>query len=339
MRIGFNPGKDKVRNREDFFHQIVVPVYIPNYEGYFKDGFHILKHCLESLLKTIHPKTYVTIINNGSHSDITQYLNDLQKKGKIQELINTTNIGKLNSILKGIAGQDFQFVTITDSDVLFLKDWQKETYSVFEKFPKTGAVCPTPSSKSLRSNTFNIWFDLLFSKSLHFTKVQNPLALKAFAESIGNIDFYNKNHLEKYLTVSHNYFRAVVGAGHFVTTYRKEVFENNKIRYSNFMIGGDSEEILLDIPVVKKGMWRLSTENNFAYHMGNVEEEWMSKILAEMESNTFFPEKEITLSNVKSSKISFFIKHKLFSKILRNKKIWHYFLKTKGLSKDQILNY
>lgn len=339
MRIGFNPNKDKPQKPNDFFHQLVIPVYIPNQEGYFKDSFAILKYCIESLFKTVHPKTFITLVNNGSNAIVTDYLNQLQKTGKIHEVINTTNIGKLNAVLKGISGHDFPLITIADSDVLFLKDWQEATYSVFEKFPKTGAVCPTPSSKSLKNYTFNIWFELLFSKSLYFTEVQNPLALKAFAESVGNVDFYNSSHLEKYLTVSHNNFKAVVGAGHFVTTYRKEVFENNKIKYSNFMLGGDSEATLLDIPVVKKGMWRLSTENNFAYHMGNIKEEWMNKILSEIESNKFFPEKEITLYKVKSSKFGFFIKHRLFSKIIKSKKIWHYFLKAKGLSKDQILNY
>ena len=181
MRIGFNPQKDKEQQPNDFFHQVIIPVYIPNQEGYFKDSFKILKHCLESLFKTIHPRTYISVINNGSGDFVNDYLDRLLSEGRIQELIHTQNIGKLNAVLKGVSGHDFKFVTVTDCDVLFLKDWQVETYKVFECFPKTGAVCPTPSSKSLKNHTFNIWFDLLFSKSLYFAKVKNPQALKAFA--------------------------------------------------------------------------------------------------------------------------------------------------------------
>jgi hypothetical protein len=339
MRIGYNPHKDKLQSKTDYFHQVIIPVYIPNQEGYFKDSFKIFEYCLESLFKTIHQKTYITVINNGSHSAASDYLNKLQETGKIQEVINTTNIGKLNAVLKGISGHDFTLVTIADCDVLFLKDWQEETYKVFEKFPKTGAVCPTPSSKSLKNYTFNIWFDLLFSKSLRFTKVKNPTALKAFAVSVGNPDMYNSQHLEKYLTVTNGDFKAVVGAGHFITTYRKEVFEKSDTKYSSFMLGGDSEARLLDLPVVKKGMWRLSTDDNFAYHLGNTEEEWMQKTLEEIKPNDFFSNTPIVLRDIKFSKADFFFKYKLFSKIITRKKIWHYCLKLKGLSAGEAIKY
>jgi len=339
MRVGFNPNRDQKQQSNDFFHHIVIPVYIPNYEGYFKDSFQILKYCLESLLKTIHSKTYVTIINNGSHPDIIYFLNQLQTTGQIQEIINTTNIGKLNAVLKGISGHDFPFITVADCDVLFLNNWQKETYNVFKEFPKTGAVCPTPSSRSLRNLTFNIWFDLFFSKSLQFTKVKNPDALKAFAASVGSPMMYNNYHLEKYLTVRNHNFKAVVGAGHFITTYRKEVFEEANIKYSNFMLGGDSEAELLDIPVVKKGMWRLSTEDNFAYHLGNVKEKWMEKTLSEIKPNDFFSETSIILKDVKISKIKFFLIHNLFAKIITRKKIWNYCLMLKGLNKKEVEAY
>jgi hypothetical protein len=339
MRVGFNPNKDKVQETSVFFHQVIVPVYIPNLEGYFKDSFKILKLCLESLLKTSHAKTYIAVVNNGSCIEVINYLDDLYLQGKIQELIHTSAIGKLNAVLKGLAGHNFTLVTVSDFDVLFLKDWQKETYKVFQKFSKTGAVCPTPSSKSLKSNSFNIWFDLLFSKSLRFTKVKNPQALKAFATSVGNPNMYNNLQLEKYLTVANGDFKAVVGAGHFVTTYRKEVFEKSDMKYSSFMLGGDSEDKLLDLPVIKKGMWRLSTEDNFAYHLGNVEEQWMKETLDKIKPNDFFPELVSNLPDIKFSKVTFIVKSILFKKIITRKKLWNYCLELKGLSKEEVKKY
>ncbi|MGN7808404.1 glycosyltransferase [Flavobacterium johnsoniae] len=339
MRIGFNPNKDKVQKINDFFHQVIVPVYIPNHEGYFKDSFKILQHCLESLFKTCHNKTYFTIVNNGSCTEVISYLDSLYHDKTINELIHTTNIGKLNAVLKGISGHDFLLVTVTDCDVLFLNGWQLETYNVFEKFPKTGAVCPTPSSKSLKNYTFNIWFDLFFSKLLRFTKVKNPIALKAFAESVGNPDMYNEIHFEKYLTVSNGDFKAVVGAGHFATTYRKEVFESNEIKSSSYVLGGDSEAKLLDHPVVKKGLWRLSTEENFAYHLGNVEENWMKEILENIKQNDFQPLETLFLQKNRPPNKATIFCHKLFSKILTRKKIWYYCMQMKGLSRDETLKY
>ncbi|MDX6190092.1 glycosyltransferase family A protein [Flavobacterium sp. Fl-318] len=339
MRIGFNPNKDKPQESNDFFHQIVIPVYIPDQEGYFKESFKILQYCLESVFKTVHQKTYITVVNNGSHDDVVEYLNELQKDGKIQEVIHSTNIGKLNAIVKGISGHDFTFITVADCDVLFLKDWQKETYAVFEKFSKTGTVCPTPSSRSLKSYTFNIWFELLFSKSLRFRKVKNPEALKAFAASVGKPNMYSSLHLEKYLTVANGNFKAVPGAGHFLATYRKEVFEKMEIKHSAFMLGGDSEEKFLDLPVVKNGMWRLSTEDNFAYHLGNVEEKWMQETLEQIKPNDFFPVEPPVLRKIKSSEIAFLLKYKVFSRIITQKMIWQYCLKLKGLSREEVLQY
>jgi hypothetical protein len=339
MRVGFNPRKDKEQEPNDFFHQVIIPVYIPSNKGYFKDSFQILKYCVESLLKTIQPKTFVTLVDNGSCTDVVDYLNELYQSEKIHEIIHTTNIGKLNAILKGISGHDFSFITVADCDVLFLNNWQSETYLVFEKFPKTGAVCPTPSSKSLKSYTFNIWSELLLSRELRFTKVKNPSALLAFAKSVGNPDMYNKQHLDKYLTVTKGNFRAVVGAGHFVTTYRKEVFENVINMHSNFALGGDSESKLLDLPVVKKGMWRLSTEDNFAYHMGNVEEKWMNETCEAIALNDFYPQRPIILESIQFSKLGYFFKYRLFSKIITRKIIWHYCLILKGLTKNEAAEY
>ena len=60
----------------------------------------------------MHSKTFITIVNNGSCNEIKVYLDDLLDKNAIQELIHTQNIGKLNAILKGISGHQFELVTI-----------------------------------------------------------------------------------------------------------------------------------------------------------------------------------------------------------------------------------
>jgi hypothetical protein len=339
MRKGFNPNKDKKIEQSDYFHQVIVPVYLPKLEGYFKDGLTILKYCLESLLSTSHSQTYLTIVNNGSCGEVVDYLVDLKCKEQIHELIHTSSIGKLNSVLKGIVGHSFPLITITDSDVLFLADWQKGTYDVFNNFPKTGAVCPTPSSRSYKTYTSNIYWDNFFSKKMYFTAVKNPAALESFALSVGDKMFYNKYHIRKYLTVTKNKFRAVVGAGHFVTTYRGSVFELGISRYSKFKMGGLSESYLLDIPVVKKDFWRLSTEDNYTYHMGNVAEKWMKTEFNNLKKlkNEIIPCPEFTFYG--SSKFVYWMKTKLFSKIIFKKNILKSFFKTRGLISEEAENY
>jgi hypothetical protein len=339
MREGFNPNKDKVILKNDFYHQVIIPVYIPCQEGYFRDSLKILRYCLESLIRTSHTQTYFTIVNNGSCIEVIQYLNGLYQDKKIHELIHTDNIGKLNAILKGVVGQHFQLVTICDSDVLFLNDWQKATYQVFEAFPKTGVVCPTPSSKSFNDKTYNILFEKLFSKKLFFTKVSNPQAFLAFAHSIGNPFFYKNTHLENYLVVSSGAAKAVVGAGHFVGTYRFDIFKTIEFTYSEFALGGDSENRILDTPVIENGLWRLSTENNYAYHMGNVLEVWMDDVFDSLENNSEKLSFELKTSIGIENKMLFWIKNNLLAKLLYQKKIRHWFLQYKGLPKKDINEY
>src|SRR4051812_9240706 len=118
MRVGHNPYKDKKQTASGFWHQVIIPVYIPDEGDYFRDGQKILEYCLASLFKTVHAQTFITIINNGSSKTVRDYLDTLLADAKIHGLIHTANIGKLNAILKGLSGTNFPFVTIADSDVL-----------------------------------------------------------------------------------------------------------------------------------------------------------------------------------------------------------------------------
>jgi hypothetical protein len=179
---------------------------------------------------------------------------------------------------------------------------------------------------------------LFFSSKLKFDKVLDRNALIKFAESIGNPNFYNEIQKEKYLTIKGKDVKAVVGAGHFVTTYRAEVFSDLSNLYTNYKLGGDSESKFLDIPVIDKGYWRLSTENNYAYHMGNVLEEWMNDEINKIEINN--KESDFKLKKVKAnSPLLSFVKNKIFSKFILNKKIMRLFIFWKGLTKQEAENY
>ncbi|EIA10416.1 glycosyltransferase family 2 protein [Flavobacterium frigoris] len=339
MRIGFNPNKDKIIESTDFFHQVILPVYIANEEGYFKDSFTILQYCLNSLFKTSHGKTYFTIVNNGSCTKIEDYLNQLYEENKIHELIHTTNIGKLNAILKGLIGHQFPLITISDADVLFLNDWQNETYIIFERFPKTGAVSPTPSSKMLRHYTSNVLFEKGLSKHLCFTEVLNPEAMKAFARSVDNQELYNECHLKKYLTISKGNVKAVIGAGHFVTTYRGAIFENLKQRNSNYGLGGNSEDEILDKPVFDQGYWRLSTQDNYAFHMGNIKESWMKVQVDALKLNLEINNTLPILRKKIDAKFKIALQSFILAKLFSRKPIWKLFLKYKGLTKNEANKY
>lgn len=338
MRIGLNPQKDKTQKPRKEFHQVVIPVYIPEGEGYFKDSFEILKICLDSLFKTTHNDTYFTIINNGSRPEVSSFLDQLLTDGSIHELIHTHNVGKLNAVFKGVAGHNFPLVTVTDADVLFLNGWQAATYAIFDTFDKAGFVSPTPIPKLLKYNTFNILTKFRHSKALQFTSVPDPEAMQNFAESIENPDFYNQHHLEKMLTLEMNGTRAAVGAGHFVATFRGDIFKNMTHSFSEFNLGGKAVRKYLDQPVIDQGYWRLSTEYNFAYHMGNTHESWMTEKLQSLKAETLTFEAP-TLDTIGTTGFRHSCSKFWFEKFLSRGRIWKRFLRRKGLSSEAAQNY
>lgn len=333
MRIGSNPQKDKEIGHSDYFHQVVIPVYIPNQEGYFKDSFQILKFCLESLFKTTHSKTYFTIVNNGSCKEIKDYLENLFEEKHIHELINTTNIGYINAMIKGVSGQNFPIITTADCDVLFLNGWQEHSYEIFEAFPKAGVVSPAPNSRMIKTLTNNILIENLFSKKMKFDKVIDPQSMIDFAHSVNNISLFKPIHLDKYLVINNKNTKAMVGASHFVATYRADVFSTIE-KSCAFILGGNSDDVF-DVPVIKKGFWRLSTSKNYAFHMGNVVEDWMKEKfdLVTTSNNQFSI--ELPLQKVKINKIINWLSLNFFSKILLKRPIWIFFLRYKGLTKTE----
>jgi hypothetical protein len=335
MRVGYNPYKDQILEGT-YHHQVVIPVYIPNQEGYFKDSFTILKLCLESLFNTIHQKTFVTIVNNGSEKLVSHYLDLLLKENKIQELVHSENIGKLNAILKGLTGNDIELVTISDADVLFLPNWQMETMKVFQEVPKAGVVGIVPQFKMYENNCGNVLFDTLFNSELRFLPVKNSAALIRFYDSIGWDRNYNQDYLAYNLALEINSeLNVLIGSGHFVATYKKDIFETI-ITYIGYKMGGNSEGYLDSLPL-EKDYWRVTTQDNYAYHMGNTLEDWMGTLVV------LKTKQEVIHYNFENRKrvhpILYWMKNRLFVKFISSKFLVKLFLKWKKLPNEMIQNY
>jgi len=342
MRIGENPNKSYEKTEEVFIHQVIIPVYIPNLQDYFKDALKILKCNLNSLFLTASKNTFVTVVNNGSCKEVQNYLEDLFTEKSIHELINTSNIGKTNAIVKGLQGHYFDLITIADADVLFLSNWQIETYKIFNEFEKAGVVGLVPQIKLFSYNSYNTIFDNFFSKKLTFKDIINPEAIRRFYKSVGWDDNFNQNFLKKHLVLtSDKGVNAVVGSAHFVATYRRDALKT----YSDLdvieKLSPRLDKAFLDNPVLKIGGWRLTTENNFAFHMGNTYEEWMGKEVSELENcnKETIELKKIVLPRLKTTRQSFFVKNRLFKKVFSLKAFKRWFYKFKGLPNSMINKY
>jgi len=335
MRVGLNPNKDLTLETSSYVHQVVIPVYIPNQEGYFKDSFKILKICLESLFNTVHDKTFITIVNNGSCHEVIDYLDELYSENKIHELIHTENIGKLNAIIKGLVGNTIELVTISDADVLFLPDWQWETTRIFKEVPKAGMVGIVPQFKMYEAYCGNVIFENLFNKKLKFLPVKNPDALKAFYKSIGWKSDYNQDYLKYNLGIEINSnLNVLIGSGHFIATYKKDIFQEIT-SYIGYKLGGVSETYLDKAPLLKD-YWRLTTYDNYAFHMGNVFENWMIANNKSQNNHNLISNFKI---NTPSNSILYFIKNRLFVKFISIPFLNKLFLKKMGLPKGMVNKY
>jgi len=332
MRIGVNPQKKYRIAEVSYLQQVIIPVYIPHHKAYFKDSFKILRLCINSLVKTVHSATFISIVNNGSCRDVRLYLQELVEEGKIQEVIHTSNIGKVNAVKKAFQGHNFPLITVADADVLFLEGWQEATTTVFTSFEKAGVVGIVPQFKMFMSLSHNLLFDAFFSKKLRFTEVEEPAEMQNFYRSLGWDDDYKKIYLQRHLTITaENNTRAVVGAGHFVATYRQECLHLMDKNPTSHKMGDILMKNNFDTPVLKLGGWRLTTSGNFAYHMGNVFQEWMQQTVAALPDTPLAVPPPLNLLPLKASRMEYFIKIKLFKKLMSYPLVYRFFIKNKGL--------
>ncbi len=340
MREGRNIVRDEKLQLQPCSHRIIMPLYIPNEDGYYKDAFKIFEMCLFSVQKTAISPLKISVVSNGCTASVNQRLLELSKEGHIDELIiESEAIGKLNSILKALRTVNERLITITDADVLFLNDWEKEIIKVFEAFPKAGMVSPAPMFRTQLRLTSNIWLKYFFSKRLAFRPVKSPEALTRFVQSIG----WTLLH-EKYKDViatlkAKNGLLAVVGSSHFVGTYKREGFVKAPKTNSTYKLGGDSEFLYLDEPIFKAGGYRLATYDNFAYHLGNKHEEWMND-----EFNKLKTEKKVfkdfeNFKTLKPNIIGYYIAEKIFKKLFIIKSLKKAIFRYKGLNKEQANNF
>ena len=280
MRIGINPEKENKEIKDKIYHRVVVPVYIPDFEGYFAGSFEVFKLCLESLLLTVHSQTRITIYNNNCHKDVKTYIDKKYYESEYIDQVfhSKKNVGKINAILASVKGNLEKLITVSDADVFFKNGWQFGVEKLFVNFPEAGMISPVPSSKSMLSYTSNNWFYSLFKGNLSFEKVLDPKAMHRFDLSLGNKQrLYKSIHLKKYLVLTNkkNNSQAVMGCGHFVATVHRVVFDKGSSEPAFFKISNGVESKFIDIPNEKLGFLRLATKENLAFHIGNFTEPWM----------------------------------------------------------------
>jgi hypothetical protein len=226
-------------------------------------------------------------------------------------------------------------VTIADSDVLFLSHWQQATDEVFKTIPKAGVVGVVPQYRTFMTRCENILWEKWHDKNLKFLPVKNPEALLHFYKSVGWKDCIPEYQKLGLGYEAPNGLKVYLGSGHFVATYKKDMFDEI-VTYIGFKMGGLSEDYL-DQCSLKKDYWRLTTYDNFAYHMGNVYEDWMGDIIHSTDNEYVFSANFPTFNTISS--VKYFLKAKVLRKIFKSRKVRMLFYTYIKLPKAMIAKY
>ena len=145
MRKGQNPAK--------FVSEVVRPKritsallnYIPFLSGYYSETLDVLRVCMRSMHKDPGLPFDLLVFDNGSCTDVREFLISEKEAGRIQYLIlSEKNVGKggaWNVILGGAPGE---IIAYCDSDVLFSPGWLRRSVEILEIFPNVGMVTARP---------------------------------------------------------------------------------------------------------------------------------------------------------------------------------------------------
>jgi hypothetical protein len=281
MRIGDNPINKTGYKVESYIHRIVIPVYIPNEEGYFKDSFEVLKLCINSLQSTIHNLTAITIINNGSCKKVSDYLNNLLQEKKIQSLIvYSINQGKVSPLVAVMKTSSESLITIADADVLFKYGWQSQVEHVFVTYKRVGMVSPLPLPALLKYHSaWSFYFGVKKKCLVRFSESDLESLIK-FKQSTNRFNGKLKPIEEQPLGINYKGCKVVIGAGHFCATFSRQAIDSMPLQKPDGKFDS-AEEFVFDQSVVKAGLMRLATAQGWVFHIGNTIEDWMPNILSE----------------------------------------------------------
>lgn len=290
-----NPQKEERKVAMTTHHRIVIVVYIPNEEGFYKNSLNVFKICLDSIIATINSYAAITIVNNGSFDKVSSILEFYLKEKKIDTLIShNTNIGKIDAQIGAARGVREKYITLTDADILFVKGWQEKVEEIFAAFPKVGSVSPIPVRTGVLAGTSSVLKQIILKK-LKFKYITIPDNLENYNKFLASINWnLETDKSKKWPVVECNGIKAIVGSAHQVLTIDRDIlFTTSPSNPSLTLVGGNSEHNYVDVPIDKAGKLRLGTFNNFAFHMGNSLEDWMLTTVKNNLNSTIISSKEV----------------------------------------------
>lgn len=145
MRKGQNPAKFVKDVARPERVTVALLNYIPFLSGFYAETLDVLKVCMESMRRDAGLPFDLMLFDNGSCSEVRDFLVKEKEEGRIQYLIlSEKNMGKGGAWNVMLAGAPGEIIAYTDSDVLFSPKWLSRSVEILETFPNVGMVTARP---------------------------------------------------------------------------------------------------------------------------------------------------------------------------------------------------
>lgn len=330
MRVGMNPQKQSKKIELEFQHRLIIVVFIPSLEGYYKNVLDVFKLCLESAIATRNANCAITVVNNASCKEVGEFLDAKLEDNSINSVINhNKNIGKIDALIGAARSSREPIITLVDVDILFKHGWQHEVESIFTKIKNVASVSPIPC-RNFKNYETSSTFSKILSNKVKFQYEAIPENHEAHNKYLESFHWdLDEDKNATWPVIQSNGAKAIVGSGHQILSMRRELFFSTvPFEPSLILVGNNSEFLYCDQPINYSGGMRLSTYNNYAFHMGNNVEKWMLEIQKKnLEQTSSISEDKMKLNlpifkpkavNFKFYKLKKRIVHRLFKLIYGN---------------------
>lgn len=284
MRTQKGPLKGIKSNYNPAQTTVVILACIPSENHYYEQRLNILKVCLASVIKHSDREFDLLVIDNGSQSNVTNFLIDLKKNGFIDHLIlNQRNLGLSGALNIAFLAAPGKYIAFSNDDIFFHPNWLSEHLHILNSSPKVGLVsgqlAPGPDS-------LNFVHDIATENGFMVKEFNIPESwIDNFAASVGmNLEQYLSRpwarQNRKTFYIEKNGCRAYAGKTGYAHVFRKEILKDLPcFPFKTEYLAGDSTDRQLAHAIRDAGYLWLSTYSKTTEHMGNrLEAQWLEKI-------------------------------------------------------------
>jgi len=294
-----NPGRRKKTDYAPARVTVAVLTYLPNRLGYFENRLDVTRTCLQGIIKNTTIPYDLMVFDNGSCSEMVNYLHELKENGAIDFLIlSQQNIGKIGALQIICQAAPGDVIAYCDDDVFFLPGWLEKHLQVIDAFPKVGLVSGMYIKSHMKEG---IKTTLKFSQSRGVQSRRgnliDPELEKHYMDQMGrSLEKYRQEtkNLEDVL-ITHKGIQVWASAGHyqFVAPKAAVLAALPKTWSGNLM--GQMRD--LDIAIDELGLLRLCTHPPTLRLLGNQINESAAKIIQQYDVEVKAAQKTKALPN------------------------------------------